>query len=356
VVFASVNIVLMFSLPGRETIPFHFVWISFALVHGLQPWRTPYLVIALLVITITTFWALLHHALAGYIGWEETTEVPLMGGLFLVMVWHVRRRQVALDLVEELAAVERRRAEAQLLFIRLGSHELRTPITIARGYTELIRAAHADPETVEDTDIVLDELAKLERITARLLTLLLVEGASATTPVNLDDELERIIRRWEPTADRQWSVESVAGTVAIRTDRLETAIDSLIDNAIKFTQPGDAIRLRAWKASGEIFIEVSDTGSGICAEDLPLVFDHFRTGREAGDRAGTGLGLPIVRAALAGRGGTIDVTSEPGSGTVFLMRMPERPPSSPPSLESLGHPSQELDLRRRSGDRPLSPA
>ena len=89
-----------------------------------------------------------------------------------------------------LAAVERRRAEAQILFVRLGSHELRTPITVARGYTELVRAAHSDPETLEDTEIVLDELAKLERITARLLTLLLIEGAPATSIVDLDQELQ----------------------------------------------------------------------------------------------------------------------------------------------------------------------
>jgi signal transduction histidine kinase len=157
-VFAAVNIALMFALPGAETIPFHFVWISFALVHGLRPWRLPYMLLTLFVITATTFLALIQHVYAGYIGIEETSEVPLMAGLFLVMVWHVHRRQQALRQVENLAAVERRRAEAQQLFIRLGSHELRTPITVARGYTELIRAAHGDPETIVDAEIVLDEL------------------------------------------------------------------------------------------------------------------------------------------------------------------------------------------------------
>ena len=354
--FAAVNIVLMFNQPGRETIPFHFVWISFALVYGLRPWAIRYMILALAVITLTTFWALLHHVMAGYIGWEETTEVPLMGALFLVMVWHVRRRQASLAQVERLAAVERRRAEAQVLFVRLGSHELRTPITVARGYTELIRAAHADPETLEDTDVVLDELAKLERITARLLTLLLVEGVSATARVNLDQELNRTIRRWEPTADRRWSVESHVGMAAIRMDRLETALDCLLENAVKFTEAGDAIGVHAWKALGEIFIEVSDTGAGIPAEDLPNVFDHFTTGQGAGDRAGTGLGLPIVRAALAARGGTIEVKSEVGSGTVFLMRMPEIPPPAPAEVDVFDHVADELQLRRRATDRPLSPA
>jgi signal transduction histidine kinase len=356
VAFAAINIVLMFNEPGRETIPFHFVWISFALVYGLRPWPIPHMIIALLVITVTTFWALLHHALAGYIGWEETTEVPLMCALFLVMVWHVRRRQASLAQVERLAAVERRRAEAQILFVQLGSHELRTPITVARGYTELVRAAHSDPETLEDTEIVLDELAKLERITARLLTLLLIEGASATSTVDLDQELTRTLRRWEPTADREWRVESHVGSAALRMDRLETALDCLLENAVKFTEPGDAIRVHAWKALGEILIEVSDTGAGIPADDLPKVFDHFTTGQSAGDRAGTGLGLPIVRATLAARGGTIEVKSELGSGTVFLMRMPERPPPAPAEIDVFDHVADELQLRRRATDRPLSPA
>ncbi len=208
--FAAGCTVLMFAFPGMETIPFHFIWISLALLHGTRPLSLPHILVTLSLVTIVTSWALLLSVSADRIGLEELSEVPLMAALFLVMVWHVDRRQAALRQVQVLAAAEQRRAEAQRLFVRLGSHELRTPITIARGYTELIRTAHPDDETAQDTGIVLDELAKLERITTRLLTLMLVDGAATPTLVDLDAALERIIRRWTPTAARSWVIDSRA--------------------------------------------------------------------------------------------------------------------------------------------------
>src|SRR5215469_17919329 len=96
VVFAAVNAALMFAVPGKETIPFHFIYISMAVVYGFQPWplRKTYTVLGLVALTTGT--ALAWHVNNEVIGWEETTEIPLMAVLFLVMVWHVRRRVAAL--------------------------------------------------------------------------------------------------------------------------------------------------------------------------------------------------------------------------------------------------------------------
>jgi two-component system OmpR family sensor kinase len=325
-VFVLINIGAMYAIPGKETIPFHFVWISYTLMYGLVPWRPVYLWVTFAGVTLATGWILVHHAQAGYVGFEETAEIPLMAGIFLVMVWHVNRRQAALRQVSALAALERRRAEAQQLFIRLGSHELRTPITVARGYTELIRAAHPDPETDEDTAIVLDELAKLERITARLLTLMQAETPSVVARVDLDILLERVVRRWSPTATRDWRVDTRAGLGLVDVERLETALDCLLENAVKFTDPGDLIALHAWRQAGDIIVEVTDSGSGIAPEDLPLIFDNFTTGGDIGDLAGTGLGLPIVRAFVQARGGTVGVRSTPGAGATFVIKIPEQMP------------------------------
>src|SRR5437016_1233882 len=99
-VFAAINLWLMFLIPGGETIPFHLVWLSMALVYGLAPWRPRTMAITLLVVGVVTFAALQHHVNAGYIPQEETTEVPLMSAIFLAMVWHVKRRQAALREVE----------------------------------------------------------------------------------------------------------------------------------------------------------------------------------------------------------------------------------------------------------------
>lgn len=354
-VFAAINIAAMFAMPGDETIPFHLVWISLALVYGLRPWRVAYVLATLAVIAGTTLWALIDNVRAGDIGVEETTEVPLMSAMLLVMVWHVIRRQAALRQVELLAERERRRAEAQQLFVQVSSHELRTPITIARGYTELIRAAHSDPETDEDTGIVLDELAKLERITGRLLTLMLADAADPPPVGDLDEALERVMHRWVPAAPRRWLVESHVGRVVFDPDHLETVLDSLLENAVKFTEKHDVISLRAWKESSEVLVEVRDTGRGIPTDELHLIFEYFATGRTAGGRAGTGLGLPIVRAMVGARGGTVEVSSEPGQGATFLLRIPEQPPLVP----LMAYPVQDVAVAlpaRRPTDLPHSPA
>jgi signal transduction histidine kinase len=166
---------LMYVMPGQETVPFHFIWIGLALVYGFTRWKAAGMVISLALVTAVTGYILCHHAAQGQIGWEETAEVPLMASLFGVMVWHVNRRNVAVGEVRRLAEAERRRLEVQQLFVRLASHELRTPITVARGYTELVRGAHHDEATLEDTEVVLDELDKLARITQRLVTLMQME-------------------------------------------------------------------------------------------------------------------------------------------------------------------------------------
>jgi signal transduction histidine kinase len=332
--FAAANIVLMYLLPGEETIPFHFVWISLSLVYGFAAWPWRFLVGTVGVVTVLTAVPFGMHIHAGTVHWTEATEIPLMAAIFLVMVWHVWRRQVALREVQRHHGEERRQAQARELFVRLGSHELRTPITVARGFTELIRSAHPDPQTDDDAGVILDELGKLSRITDRLVTLLQVAQPASVTLVDLDREIERIMRRWAPAARRRWEVEADAGIVGLDMDRWETALDSLLDNAVKFTRPGDTISVRAWRDAGDaVVVEVADTGDGIAPEDAPYVFDALRTGTSSPDGStGTGLGLAIVRSIVASRGGEVTFVSAVGEGTTFVLRFPARPPSPPTSV------------------------
>lgn len=326
-VFAMVNVALMWIFPGEETIPFHFVWISLALVFGLRRWTRRTMVVALALVTVVTAVVLVHHALIGAIGVEETSEVPLMAGVFLVMVWHVNRRQEALAVVRKLAARDRQNARNQELFMRSGSHELRTPITVARGYVELVRAAHpGDDQLQEDTGVALEELEKLAELTSRLVTLVALEHPAQLHAVDLDAVLEKTVRRWSPVAERDWAADGTAGEIVADPDRLETMLDSLIENAVKFTGPGDRIALAARREDGAVVVEVSDSGIGIPADDLPHVFDRFRSGSAAGERAGSGLGLAIARTAVEARGGTLTACSMPGAGTTFVARIPYEPP------------------------------
>src|SRR5439155_951690 len=110
---------------------------------------------------------------------DELTEVPLMAGMFVAMVWHARRRQAALQEVSRLAENEHRMLERERDFLRDASHELRTPVTVARGHADLIREAASDDQIARDAEIVLDELARLSRISERLLLLARADGGRA---------------------------------------------------------------------------------------------------------------------------------------------------------------------------------
>jgi two-component system, OmpR family, sensor kinase len=320
-VFATVNAALMYVLAGAETIPFHFVWVSTAVVYGLRPWSLRNMWLTCLAVTVVTGVPLLLHAHNGVIGWEETAEIPLMALLFLVMVWHVRRRMAATAEARRLTASERQAMARQRRFVRFASHELRTPITVARGFTELLAARPRDPSDAEDLAVVVDELDKLEGIAARLLALARSdEDTIRVEEVELSALLERAAHRWRAGApSRQWQVECPPITVRADPSRLEVAVDSAVENAVRHTEEGGTIVLRGSTAGDEVVVEVVDDGVGIATEQLPLVFEQFHS---AGPHAGTGLGLAIVRAVAEAHQGRVSATNGPDGGAVISLTLP----------------------------------
>src|SRR5215471_21247212 len=215
VIFAAVNTVMMFALPGEETIPFHFVYISMAVVYGFQPWplRKTYAILGLVALTTGT--ALVLHVNNNVIGWEETAEIPLMALLFLVMVWHVRRRAAAIREARRYADSEHEMREVQRRFVRFASHELRTPVTVGRGFAELIRDAQPGSQAAQDAIVVLEEFDNLERIAARLLTLARMDERSTVKPsvVPVSPLLERTVTRWRAAANRDWRLRPTSAVV-----------------------------------------------------------------------------------------------------------------------------------------------
>ncbi len=321
VVLGLINLVLMYLLPGAETIPFHLVWIGLSIVYGLITWPLRPMLLVLAVVAVTTGFVLVHHAAAGVIGWEETTEVPLMTAVFVVMVWHVRRRQQMTAEVAQLAEAERRRADARDRFVRLASHELRTPITVARGYAELVRSAATDPATVEDTTIVLEELDRLAGITHRLVTLVQLAGADVRQTADVDAALIATVERWRPAADRQWRVRSAIGCASFNPERLKAALDSLLENAVKFTAPGDLIEVEGAGTEDHWTVTVVDSGAGMSPECLARLSAESAVLPEV-TASGTGLGLATVRAVVRSWHGRLEITARPGGGTVVRMHFP----------------------------------
>jgi two-component system, OmpR family, sensor kinase len=326
--FAAANLVVMFRMDTVQTIPFHFVWVSLTLVYGFRTWGpAPTLAVCVVVCGLTAA-AFLGPIMAGRLAADESAEVPLMASMFLVMVWHARRRVAAMDEVRRLASSERRVWEREREFVRDASHNLRTPITVARGYAELIRAAHGGTQTSDDAGVVLAELQKLTRISERLLTLARSERPDflRRAEIDLEDLVNRAASRWTVAARRHWQVEIGAdGHLSADAEQLEAALDALIENAVDATDEQGSILLRSRVEHGDAVIEVVDDGIGIRPEHLTRVFDRFWRGNADPLRVtsgGTGLGLAIVKAIVEAHGGTVEVASDYGDGARFTIRLP----------------------------------
>jgi two-component system OmpR family sensor kinase len=324
----ALNLAAIVIVPQGETIPFHFVWVALSLAYCFRMWQLRTTIWALLAVCVGTGITLgvaLTHATAA--GFDEMAEVPLMGLMFVAMMWHVERRQAAEAEIRRLADNEHRLLERQRTMIRDASHQLRTPITVARGHAELVRANYAAGQLVgEDVDIILDELTRLSRISDRLLMLAAAEHPDflRARPLDLEPFLMETARRWSAAAARRWevSVEQPA-TLLADEERLGYSLDALLENAVKFTGEGDRISIGASGDNGYATIRVSDTGSGIPKEHLGRIFERFARVDERNDRRdGTGLGLAIVKAIVEAHGGDVQVASELGQGTTFELRLP----------------------------------
>ena len=310
-----------------ESIPFHLIWITFALIYSLRIRHTWPTVLVLAAMLTTTFAAIGLDVRRGVQPADELTEVPLMAAMFWVMMWHERRRVAANAERAAVSAENERLLATQRRFLQDASHQLRTPITIALGHSELLARNLADNQDKRDINVIVGELNRLRTLSERLLLI----AASANPdflrpePVELDQLLTDVLWRWRPTADRHWQLGQLDEVTAMADqERLGLAVDALLENAIQHTSTDDLIRLSAIRddRSGYATLVVQDTGSGIAPADLTHVFDRFATGTQTPGRHGTGLGLALVRAVAEGHGGQIRAQSTPGLGSRFELLLP----------------------------------
>jgi signal transduction histidine kinase len=225
------------------------------------------------------------------------------------------------------------------------SHELMTPLTAIRGYTQtLAMPGLAMDEATRGRyfDIVDRETYKLEAIIGDLLDLAKLEGGGSTLTledVPVDDLFERIAERHDPVLSAR-NIELVRSVVPedleLRCDlqRLEQALQNVASNAVRHTPDGGRLELRGELAGDKVRIVVRDTGPGIPPEHLPHIFDRFYKANAArtatGAASGSGLGLSIVRAIVERHGGTVTANNAPDGGAVFEFLLPATAP--PPNL------------------------
>jgi signal transduction histidine kinase len=315
VVFAAANLAALVLLPQVAAIPFHFIWISLMVLYGARVWPARATAAVLGAVMVATTVALLPHV-AEEGNWVELTEVPLMAAVFCVMVVYARRRQSALDTAHEAA-------RRQLEFVRDASHQLRTPITVARGHAELVAMELAGTDHCDDLDIVLDELSTLGRMSRNLLALEQIDDdATGGETIDLSEFLQHARRRWAATSDRRWRVGAPEGTaIKVNVFQLGMALDALIENAVAATRDGDEISLFAHLRIGTVLIEVADSGPGVPAEHADRIFDRFFR-LESSPPGGSGLGLSIVRSIAEAHGGVVSVTPARAGGAAFRISLP----------------------------------
>jgi signal transduction histidine kinase len=322
--FAAANLVAMGLLPSWETIPFHFIWISLTLVYGFRVWKPGSTGVVLGLVIVATGSLILSDAFSGEQLWGELFEVPLMSAMFLAMVWHARRRQDAVRTLEAEVTERAGLLAQQKRFLHDVSHELRTPVTIARGHLEVLQRLNGKP--APEVEVALDELKRIDHILERLLLL-----AKSKQPdfvvvgdVEVEPFLEDVFMRWS-VVPRSWRLGKLAsGTLRADPEALRNALDALLENAVKYTQPSDPITLSARSFGGELAIEVDDEGCGLPPDALDRLFDRFSRADSARSRAqgGAGLGLAIVDAIVRAHGGSCEAANS-GTGAVFTLRFPD---------------------------------
>ncbi|MFK4104413.1 sensor histidine kinase [Streptomyces sp. NPDC019531] len=233
------------------------------------------------------------------------------------------------DLTERRERIEAQRKE----MVSDIAHELRSPLTNIRGWLEVTRDGVVDPDPALLGSLH-EEALVLQRVIDDLQDLADADAGTLRLhrePVRCDELLQQV------TAAHR--VAAGVARVELRTDvddepwldadpvRMRQALGNLVSNALRHTPPDGSVTVSARRDGDDVVLAVADTGTGIAPDDLPHVFDRFWRAEKSRSRrtGGSGLGLPIVRHLVAAHGGTAEVTSEPGTGSVFSLRLPGGP-------------------------------
>ncbi|WP_406601778.1 sensor histidine kinase [Lentzea sokolovensis] len=225
--------------------------------------------------------------------------------------------------------------ERQRRLVADAGHELRTPLTSMRTNLELLLASERpnspDLSEVDKQEIHSDVRAQLDELTTLIGDLVELAREDAPQvihePVDLVEVVERSMDRARRRASNvTFDVQLQPWTLLGDSSALERAVLNLLDNAVKFSPSGSAVRLNLRQVGdGSAVVEVADAGPGIADADLPHVFERFYRSSEARTLPGSGLGLAIVKQVAQRHGGTATAGRAPEGGALFTLRLPGRP-------------------------------
>jgi signal transduction histidine kinase len=241
-------------------------------------------------------------------------------------------------MAEHLRELDRLKAE----FVSVASHEIKTPLSVIRGYVTLLADGiygDVNDRQKKTLEAVSTQTDRLGRLVHRLLDVSRFEAGGARLELReihlrpFFEELTTDFRVLAVQNDIDFQVrlaDDLPEHLLGDEDRLNEVLGNLLSNAFKFTPTAGTIRVDASRTEPGVAIEVEDSGVGIPADKLPHVFEKFyQVDNDAQPRSiGSGLGLAIAREIVEAHGGTIAADSEVGRGTRFRVLLPERPPPS----------------------------
>ncbi len=227
----------------------------------------------------------------------------------------------------------------QRRFVADASHELRTRLSNLRGTVEVaLRRPRTADECRDTLQVTLSEVDRLSRLVADLLTLSRADAGQLVVgggEVRLDGVAREAAAACAQRA-RDAGIELIVDaaeevSVTGDADRLRQVVDNLLDNALRYSPAGSAVRIGVGMADGNARITVRDSGPGIALELRSAIFERFYRADPARARrsGGAGLGLAIARAIAVAHGGELTVASEPGEGAEFVLQLPARPAEQP---------------------------
>jgi signal transduction histidine kinase/CheY-like chemotaxis protein len=267
---------------------------------------------------------------------EYRTFLELVAGQFVGALANARAFEAERQRAESLAELDR----AKTAFFSDVSHELRTPLTLLLGPISDVLADSAEPlpsAAREQLTLAMRNGQRLQRLVNDLMDFATIEAGRAnavrveTDVASFTAELAGVLRAAAERAGLRLAVDCppLPRSAYVDPRMWEKVVLNLLSNAVKYTFVG-SISVAVHGQDDGVVLTVSDTGIGIPAVELPLVFDRFHRvqGSLARNREGTGIGLALVRELVGLHGGSVTVVSEPGRGSTFTVTMPYGSPDA----------------------------
>jgi len=251
-------------------------------------------------------------------------------------------------LAQHMSALEEARHRMEQLeilkshFMASSAHELKTPLTVLQSYLEILSTDLADGLSEEQRsflDIAYRNVLRLRRLVLDLTDLAALDGGKILVEikrVRLEPIISRVIQDMRPLAreaglDLRMEIPGELPDVRADASRVEQVLHNLVDNALKYTPTGGSVTVTTGTSGDGVVVEVHDTGIGIPAGEESSIFEPFyrATDHHSDLRVeGSGLGLTICRRIMGALGGRLSVTSVPGKGSTFRVRLPSWPEDS----------------------------